>query len=119
MDTISTPLRWQVARFSSLKNPRSELYSCGALPNVAWWRLNDASTWSASLGFPVSTSYCVISPCALSARNTLWPNFTGVSTFQIRMRFENGVDLLGVGNRLSQQHAATCLIDDALSETTI
>ena len=35
------------------------------------------------------------------------------------MRFEDGVDLFGIGNLLSQKHAATCLIDDALSQTTI
>ena len=38
---------------------------------------------------------------------------------QIRVRFEDGIDLLVIGNLLSQQHAATCLIDDALSETAI
>ena len=35
------------------------------------------------------------------------------------MRFEDGADFLGIGNLLSQQHAATRLIDNALSETTI
>ena len=35
------------------------------------------------------------------------------------MRLEDGITLFGIGNLLSQQHAATCLIDNALSETTI
>jgi hypothetical protein len=38
---------------------------------------------------------------------------------QIRVGFEDGIDLLGVGNLLSLEHTTTRLIDDALSETTI
>src|SRR6201993_3831726 len=40
----------------------------------------EGSTYCSSFGFPWSTSYCVISPWALSARKTLWPNSTGVNT---------------------------------------
>ena len=43
-------------------------------------RFSDGATWTSSQGFPLRTSYWVIKPLALSARNTLWPNSTGVLT---------------------------------------
>src|SRR5260370_32104026 len=38
---------------------------------------------------------------------------------QVGMRLENGVDLLGVGNLLSLEHAAAGLIDDLPSQAAV
>src|SRR5262250_3208759 len=80
MHTTLTPLRVHDERLCSLKKPRSAPYNCGARPNAFLWRSREVATWISSEGFPFSTSYCVIRPCALSARNTLWPNSMGVRT---------------------------------------
>src|SRR3974390_784463 len=71
MLTTSTPSRLQHARFCSLKKPRSEPYTSGTRPKARLWRRSEGATWASSDGFPFSTSYCVIKPCALSATNTL------------------------------------------------
>src|SRR5262245_29453544 len=76
MHTTLTPACLHEARFCSLKKPRSEPYSCGARPKDCLWRWRENATWTSSGGLPLSTSYCVIRPAALSARKTLWPNST-------------------------------------------
>src|SRR5215470_5519784 len=38
---------------------------------------------------------------------------------QVGMRFEDGIDLFGVGHLLAVEHAAACLIDDAASQIRI
>jgi len=52
----------------------------------------------------------------------LWPNSTGVSTLPRlinRVSFKDGIDLFGVGNLLSLQHAAARLIDHRVSQFTV
>jgi hypothetical protein len=64
----------------------------------------------------------VIKPLALSARNTLWPNSTGVRTLQRDQGgqgFEDRIDFLGIGDLLAIEHAAARLIDHTLDKTTI
>src|SRR5437773_7026164 len=80
MHTTFTPFRLQDFTFFSLKKPRSEPYNSGAWPKVSLWCCREGSTCCSSHGFPSSTWYCVISPWALSARKTLWPNSSGVCT---------------------------------------
>src|SRR6266576_1454020 len=86
MHTTLTPSCLHDFTFCSLKKPRSEPYSCGACPKLSLWRCREGATCCSSFGFPSSTSYCVISPWALSARKTLWPNSTGVCTLPRLMR---------------------------------
>src|SRR6266849_1157468 len=71
MHTTLTPACLHDARFCSLKKPRSVPYSSGTRPKACLWRRREGATWTSSEGFPFRTSYCVIRPCALSARNTL------------------------------------------------
>src|SRR5437667_7398999 len=71
MHTTLTPSCLHDFTFCSLKKPRSEPYSCGACPKLSLWRCREGATCCSSFGFPSSTSYCVISPWALSARKTL------------------------------------------------
>src|SRR2546430_1834420 len=80
MHTTLTPSRLHDARFCSLKKPRSVPYNSGTRPKACLWCRREGATWISSDGFPFSTSYCVIRPCALSARKTLWPNSMGVRT---------------------------------------
>src|SRR6202140_238045 len=61
MHTTLTPFFLQDFTFVSLKKPRSELYNSGARPKFSLWRSREGSTCCSSLGFPSSTSYCVIS----------------------------------------------------------
>src|SRR6266571_3005620 len=75
-----TPSCLHDVTFFSLSKPRSAPYNSGARPKACLWRSSEGTTCCSSLGFPFSTSYCVIRPCALSARNTLWPNSMGVCT---------------------------------------
>src|SRR6185437_2623430 len=120
MHTTLTPACLHEARFCSLKKPRSEPYSCGARPKDCLWRWRENATWTSSGGLPLSTSYCVIRPAALSARKTLWPNSTGVRTLprliRVGMRLEDGIDLLVGSELLTKEHTTTCLIDDTISQ---
>src|SRR5260370_19700204 len=86
MHTTLTPSCLRDATLCSLKNPRSDPYKSGAWPKACLWHFSEGTTCCSSTGFPSSTSYWVIRPRALSARNTLWPNSMGVCTLPRLMR---------------------------------
>src|SRR5271165_3984251 len=117
MHTTLTPSCLHDVTFCSLKKPRSDPYNSGAWPKACLCRSSEGTTCCSSTGLPSSTSYWVIRPCALSARNTLWPNSMGVCTLdQVGMGLEDRIDLLGVGNLLAAEHTAASLIDHPASQ---
>src|SRR6476620_7048626 len=121
MHTTLTPSCLHEFTFFSLKKPRSDPYNLGTSPKVCLWRTSEITTCCSSMGFPSSTSYCVIKPRALSARKTLWPNSIGVCTLPRLMRsmgLKNRIELLGRWNLLAVEHTAARLIRHTGSETT-
>src|SRR6267142_5444823 len=113
MHTTLTPSCLHELTFFSLKKPRSDPYNLGTSPKVCLWRTSEITTCCSSIGFPSSTSYCVIKPRALSARKTLWPNSIGDCTLPRLMRSVWGSkieELLDSWNLLAVEYAAARLI---------
>src|SRR5450755_3345380 len=120
MHTTSTPCCLHDVTFLSLKKPRSDPYSSGTSPKVCLWRSSEITTCCSSTGLPSNTSYCVIKPRALSARNTLWPNSIGVCTLPRLIRSVWGskieIELLSSWNLLAVKHTTARLINHSNSK---
>src|SRR6516225_7088440 len=123
MHTTATPLRSHAARFFSLKNPRSEPYSRGALPKVASWPAQRGLDMVLVRGIPIE--HFILGDQTLRAfgEEDFVTEFDWCSHLaahdQIGMRLEDGINLLGIGNLLPLEHATTGLIDHAFSEPTV